>query len=195
MADILIWFMFGWVFASVMAKVTPGYPIIVGTPSIQTGVYWLNITESKFNAGDLVTFPFNPTQDWLKGRYGNKLIHTKFVTATAGDTVYAAKDGSLRACKKDYSSQLDRWCRPLGRPQLVDSKNRVLIPWLAPDTQYTLRTGELWIGGQHAKSLDSRYHGPISINIVRGKATLLVKYGEPTDMEIPIAAQEFTEIP
>ena len=186
--------MFGWVAASVIGKVTPGYPIIVGTPSIQTGVYWLDLTADRFNAGDLVTFPFAPKQDWLKGRYGEKLIHTKFVAATAGDTIYADKYFSLKACKKAYSTQVDRWCRPLGKPQKIDSKGRDLIAWLPAGHQYTLKSGEVWISGQHAKSLDSRYHGPLEVSNLRGKATLIMAYGEPTEMEIPLALQEFVEV-
>lgn len=192
--DLLIWFMFGIVFTTLLSHVAPGYPIVVGTPSIQTGVYWLTRTHGPFNSGDLVSFSFKPAQDWIQTRYGaERLVHTKMVTGVPGDVVFADEKLALKVCRKDASGNL-RWCRPVGAPRAVDSKGRVLYPWLKAGQHYELKAGELWITGQHPNSLDSRYHGPIQQKLVHGRAKLMFAYGEAPLMEIPLDKQGFTEI-
>lgn len=194
-ADLALAFMGGLLITTMISIFTPGYPIIVGTPSIQTGVYWLSKLDSNYRVDDLVTFPFKPTQQWIIDNHGQeKLVHTKMVLGVAGDIIYSDKDSNLKVCRKEYTSQKIKWCRPMGSPKKIDSKNRPLHAWLAPNSEYTLKTNELWVMGQHPKSLDSRYHGPISKSIVRGKAKLLLPYGEPPEHEIPLEEQKFTEI-
>lgn len=192
--DLVVWFMFGGLITTMLSMYSPGYPIIVGTPSIQTGIYWLNRTDRQFVVDDLVTFEFKPAQKWIQERYvTDKLIHTKLVVGTAGDIIMADADLNMKVCRKEYSSGDYKWCRPIGKPQAKDSVGRELFPWLAAGTSYVLQPGELWINGQHIKSLDSRYHGPIHQSAITGKSKLVIPYGAAPEMEIPLENQQFMD--
>lgn len=192
--DVALAFMGGLLITTMIGMFSPGKPIIVGTPSIQTGVYWLDKMDTSYAVGDLISFKFKPTQDWIKERYSKHLVHTKFVVALAGDTVSSDENLNLTACKKDYLSGTLRWCRPLGSAKLVDSKHRTLIPWLKPGERYTLKENEIWVTGQHPRSLDSRYHGPVAYNDTLGTASLIFEYGEKISMEVPLEEQIFKEV-
>lgn len=192
--DLFIWFLFGGLITTMLSTFSPGYPIIVGTPSIQTGLYWLNRVDNNYRVDDIVSFEFKPTQQWIQERYvHDKLVHTKIVVGTAGDIIMTDADLNMKVCRKEYSSGDYKWCRPLGKPQAKDSKGRDLYPWLAAGKSYVLREGELWINGQHIKSLDSRYHGPVHVQNVAGKAHLVIPYGEAPEMEIPLENQQFMD--
>lgn len=179
--DVALWFVFGLCLTTLLSRTTPGYPILVGTPSIQTGIYWLDRMHPSYYVGDVVTFPFEPVGE-LKGRYGQHLVHTKYVAAVEGDVVESDGDNNVRVCRTN-PLDLQQTCTLLGKAQPFDSNGRKLTPWLPPKHQYTLRQGELWIRGIHPLSLDSRYHGPIPASIVRGRASLLIAYGEPPEEE------------
>lgn len=177
--DVGLWFLFGLTLTLAAERYVPGYPILVGTPSIPTGVYWLNKAPPTLQAGHTVTFPFEPTQPWLQGRYGEHLLHTKLLLGVAGDIVRHNGQG-LEVCPAPDALGKADPCRPAGVAQAQDSRGRPLYSWLAAGEQYVLKPGEGWAHGPHPRSLDSRYHGPIDLRTVRGRATpiLLVPMGE-----------------
>lgn len=166
--DVILWFMFGIIVTTMLSRYTPGYPIIVGTPSVPTGIYWLDKTQHYFSRGDYVTFSFEPQQAWLKGRYGQELVHTKEVLGVAGDVVKADADLNLTLCQtRDNEAPK---CVPAGKAWSADSKGRPLYSWVPANHEYTLREGELWVWAPHPRSLDSRYHGPVLAAEMHGKA-------------------------
>jgi type IV secretory pathway protease TraF len=180
--DLVVWFMFGIVLTTFVAQVTPGYPILVGTPSIATGLYWLNKQDKQFLPGDFVTFTFSPQQAWIAGRYGQGVTHTKVVRGVPGDTVYADSMGRLKVCRPSFGLELMAVCLKSGTPMGQDSKARPMTAWLSPGHQYTLKVGELWVYAPNERSLDSRYTGPEPLSQVHGKAHLLVKFSDaPAD--------------
>lgn len=171
--DIGLWFVYGVVITTMLSKFSPGYPIVVGTNSIEPGLYWLDREAFSFARDDYVSFPFKPTQAWLRDRYGDDRIFTKMVKAVQGDTVYADAQLRLKVCHADPLGGGKQFCEDVGVPQLVDGKGRTLTPWVPANHQYTLRAGELWVYGSNVRSLDSRYYGPIKESSVAGKATPL----------------------
>lgn len=175
--DVMVWFLVGTALAQAIAIYAPGYPILVGTPSIPTGFYWLEKHPADLHRGDLVTFPFNPTQEWLKGRYGRELVHTKILLGTEGDTLYADAERRLTLCHPQDAHGVPGVCEPAGQAQIQDSKGRPLESWVPPGHEYTLKRGELWVYSPHERSLDSRYHGPIQAAILHGRATPLYLFG------------------
>ena len=167
--DQLIWMMVGCLLIFMLTKTLPGHPILVITPSVPTGVYWLDRTAQGFRAGEYVTFEFNPSNKELSRRYApNTLWHTKMVRATEGYVIASDSLLHLTACSPEI------WGKPVcvdaGVAQTKDSKGRVLEPWLAPGARYVLKRDELWVYGPHPHSLDSRYHGPILAPDMKGKA-------------------------
>lgn len=182
--DLALFFMVGLVLTTLISRFLPGHPILVATPSIDTGVYWLNKKARHFSPGDFVTFPFAPGKgfEWLTERYGHHRIHTKKVLGVAGDTVFADSKGRLRVCRLGDPAR----CVPAGVPQETDSTGQAMPAWVPPNHQYTLQRGELWVYGQNAKSLDSRYHGPVRTDAVKGKASLLLRWSvvpaDPADV-------------
>lgn len=170
--DLLIWFMFGIVLTKAISMLSPGYPIVVGTPSIPVGVYWVT-KGAVIDRGDLVSFSFQPQEEWLK-RYGDNLTHTKVALGLPGDIVTADSSGNLEVCSRLGSSSSSAWgCVAAGRAQDKDRMGRDLKAWLAPGESYTLKEGELWIHAPHPRSLDSRYHGPTQVDQVFGTASAL----------------------
>lgn len=166
--DVILWFMFGIIVTTMLSRYTPGYPIIVGTPSIPTGVYWLDKTQHHFGRGDYVTFSFEPKQEWLKGRYGQELVHTKQVLGVSGDVVKADAELNLTLCQMNDGEPPK--CVPAGKAWSADSKGRPLYSWVPANHEYTLKPGELWVWAPHLRSLDSRYHGPVLAAEMHGKA-------------------------
>lgn len=167
--DLAVWFLFGWALTLGLSTYSPGYPIIVGTPSIPTGIYWVDKHPTGLKPGDFVSFPFEPAHPWLKGRYGRELVHTKMVLGTAGDTLHADASLRLKLCRSEADQR--ETCEPAGQALPRDGKGRPLPSWVPPGKQYTLRTGELWVYSPHPKSLDSRYHGPVERSRIYGRAT------------------------
>lgn len=182
--DLGFWLLVGLTITQAFKHFTPGYPVIVGTPSIPTGLYWLNTTQGPA-VGEAATFLFAPKQDWLRERYADRSvhIHTKRVIGLAGDTVRAKDDQAkvLEICPASGAA-----CRFAGRVPDVDRKGRPLRSWLAeqPGHTYTLKVGEAWLFGEHRHSLDSRYYGPLAVSEIRGRARpiLLFQIGEPMDV-------------
>lgn len=173
--DLTIWFMFGMVVTMALRQYAPGYPIVVGTPSIPMGFYWVDRTEHQFSRGDYVSFDFNPTQPWLQGRYGRELVHTKIVLGIAGDVIRADQNLDLTLCHPAAGGKPGA-CVSAGHVYLQDSKGRPLYSWVPAGHEYTLRAGELWVYGTHPKSLDSRYHGPVLAAATSGKAAPLWQF-------------------
>jgi len=167
--DVLIWFLFGVLVTTMLRMYSPGYPILVGTPSIAMGVYWVDKTDHRYARGDYVSFDFEPQQTWLQGRYGHDLVHTKMVLGVAGDVVRADQDLNLTLCRRNVDG-LANSCVSAGKVFQKDSKGRPLYSWVPAGHKYTLRAGELWVFGTHPRSLDSRYHGPILAGATHGKA-------------------------
>ena len=182
--DTALFFMAGLVLTTLVSRFLPGHPILVATPSIDTGIYWLNTKARHFFPGDFVTFRFVPGRgfEWLAERYGNNRIHTKKVIGIEGDTVFADGTGHLRVCRFGLPDK----CVPAGIPQSADSTGAPMHAWVPANHHYTLQPGELWVYGQNAKSLDSRYQGPVRVETVKGKATLLLRWqeapGDPSDV-------------
>lgn len=178
--DVAVWFLFGWMITQALSMYAPGYPMLVGTPSIPTGLYWVDRHPAGIRRGDTVSFPFEPTQPWLKDRYGNDLVHTKIVLGVVGDTLSSATDGRLTLCHtQDNVRRLPVTCEPAGQAQTKDSAGRPLKSWVPPGHAYTLKDAELWVYAPHPRSLDSRYHGPIQASSVYGRATPLFLFGIP----------------
>lgn len=173
--DLVLWFMFGIIVTTLIGQYTPGYPIVVGTPSIPRGLYWLDKEVHDFSRGDYVTFSFEPTQTWLQGRYGRELVHTKQVLGVAGDVVKADEFLNLTLCQNQAGHVPH--CVPAGTVHTKDSKGRPLYSWVPANTAYTLKPGELWVWAPHPLSLDSRYHGPVQSSAMHGKATPLLVFG------------------
>lgn len=164
-ANVLLWFLFGLAVTEGLSRYSPGYPIIVGTPSLPTGIYWLDWHPGRLQRGDLITFWFKPNQPWLAARYRKNLVHTKQLVGRAGDTVVAAPGADLLICTAD-----SRACRSVGRARTMDGLGRPMTGYVPEGSAYTLRAGELWVFAPHERSLDSRYHGPIAETDVHGRA-------------------------
>lgn len=175
--DVTLWFLFGVLVTTMLSQFSPGYPILVGTASVQKGLYWVDRQATRYEVGDYITFPFKPSQPWLQERYGSDRIYTKQVKAVAGDTVYADDQGELRVCWARVTPSQPA-CETLGRARTVDRKGRPMTPWLAAEQAYTLQAGEVWAHGPNPLSLDSRYYGPVSLAIVSGRAKPLLRWGE-----------------
>lgn len=170
--DQLIWMMVGCLLIFMLTKTLPGHPILVSTPSVPMGVYWLDRTAHGFKAGDYVTFEFNPANKELSRRYAPyTLWHTKMVKATEGYMVTSDAQLRLTACSPAIWGTPT--CSDAGTAQTKDSKGRVLEPWLAAGAGYLVKRDELWVYGPHPSSLDSRYHGPVQVGDMLGKATPL----------------------
>lgn len=177
LADVALWFLFGLLLTGMLREFAPGRPIIVGSNSIPTGLYWLDTRVTTFKVGDYVSFPFQPKAAWLRERYGEYASHTKLVWGVGGDTVYADQAGALTVCRAPRGAARGN-CESAGVPQGHDSKGRPMTPWASPGHHYTLADNELWIYAPNPKSLDSRYAGPVARQIIRGVATPLLLWGE-----------------
>jgi type IV secretory pathway protease TraF len=173
--DLALWFMGAFVVITALKQYCPGYPIVVATPSIQEGLYWVDTRDHDFHPGDYVSFAFRPTQSWLQGRYGSHPVHTKLVLGVAGDTVYADASRNLVLCRPGQSPAVAGQCVTAGHVYDRDSMGRPLYSWVPAGQSYTLRQDELWVFGTHPRSLDSRYHGPVRIEDMYGKATPLIQ--------------------
>lgn len=172
--DMLLWFMASVLVTTLLGRLAPGYPILVATDSIKTGLYWLDQRVTTFKQGDYVTFDFKPQANWLKERYDKEhRIHTKQVLGVEGDTVHADAELNLTLCpaKNQVAQQLPTAdCWSAGKVRTVDSKGRQMTSWVPAGTSYTLQRGEIWIYGPNPLSLDSRYQGPVQSEIVKGQA-------------------------
>ena len=171
--DVFVWFLFGGLITTMLSMFAPGYPILVGTNSIPTGLYWLDQQAMGHYTNEYVSFPFRPTQDWLRERYGSDRVFTKMVKAVPGDTIYADAELRLKVCHARPDSGAPE-CEDIGVPLPKDSEGRPMTPWVQANYQYTLKQHELWVYGPNPKSLDSRYYGPIRSELVKGKATPLI---------------------
>lgn len=169
--DTGLWFMAGVALTSLLSFTVPGRPIIVGSNSIPAGVYWLDTQNTSYAAGDYASFPFKPSQDWLRVRYGTDRVFTKQVLGVAGDTIYADAQKSLKICKQ--TTEGAPTCKAAGTPQVFDSVGRPMSAWIEANHQYTLKAGEVWMYGTNTRSLDSRYYGPVNLAMLYGKATPL----------------------
>lgn len=176
LTDLGLWFMYGIVITTMLSMYSPGHPIIVGTASIHPGLYWLDKQVTTFRVGDYVSFPFKPSQEWLRTRYGDDRIFTKMVKGVAGDTVYADDNRTVKLCHVGYDGS--QTCEELGQVLEFDSVGRKMTPWVPANHQYTLREGEVWVYAPHKKSLDSRYYGPIRTETISGKASPLFLWSE-----------------
>lgn len=170
--DLALWFLVGIFLTELFARYSPGYPIIVGTPSLPTGLYWVNKTvPPKLN--DIITFPFSPPQKWVAERYAQpyQTSHTKILKGVPGDVVFADKNLQLTICHTDKSLIGPPSCEPVGQVRVRDSKGRPMTSWVPAGGQYVLKPGEYWVYAPHPLSLDSRYHGPIPSAGVPGHVT------------------------
>ena len=177
--DVTVWFLLGSAITSGITAYAPGYPMIVGTDSIPTGLYWVQKQPVTFRVGELASFPFEPQQPWLRAAYGdNNRVHTKIVLGLPGDNVQADANGNLSVCPPVFLTHpgIPELCRPAGQAKEKDGKGQRLGGWLNPGYQYTLQPGELWMYSPHPRSLDSRYHGPVPLASVYGKATPLLLF-------------------
>ena len=166
--DTFLWTMLGTIIILLLQRTVPGYPVIVVTESIPTGVYWLDRWPSAYSAGDYISFEFKPGDKELKTRYAaNVKNFTKMVGATQGWVIKSDATGALTACPP---AQWGGACRDMGKPDPVDSKGRTLKPWFKPGSTYALLKDEVWVYGPHARSLDSRYYGPVPLTDAQGKA-------------------------
>lgn len=170
LTDVGVWFLFGGLLTTMLSMYAPGYPIVVGTTSITPGVYWLDRTAFAYSVDNFVTFAFKPSQPWLLERYGDDRIFTKIVKGVAGDTVYADANLNLKVCHSTAHTGSVAQCEAVGQALTQDSFGRPMTPWVPANHQYTLKDGELWVFAPNAKSLDSRYYGPIRMSAVNGKA-------------------------
>ena len=167
--DQLIWMMVGCLLFFMLAKTIPGYPVIVGTPSIPMGVYWLDRTDFNFKVGDYVTFDFNPADKELLKRYApHGVWHTKMIKATEGYTLTMNAKLQITVCS--HTIWGPAVCEDAGIVRTKDSQGRTLSPWLKSDVPYKLKRNELWVYGPHPMSLDSRYHGPVFTDEMKGTA-------------------------
>ncbi|WP_227871449.1 S26 family signal peptidase [Novimethylophilus kurashikiensis] len=153
-----------------ISRYAPGYPIVVGTPSVPTGIYWVDKT-APAHRNNLVTFPFEPKAAWLRERYGDEHVHTKLLKGLPGDTIHADNANNLTLCHHLQDEVGPPDCEPVGKVQEKDSKGRPLFSWVPANQGYVLKAGEYWVYSPHPKSLDSRYHGPIESASVTGVAT------------------------
>lgn len=169
--DVALWFMACTVLLQVIKQLSPGYPILVTSPSIPQGLYWLDTRVSEFKRGDYLNFKFQPLQPWLSSRYAREdFTFTKQVLGVGGDVISLDDDGSLTICKPSSGEISVERCTSAGSILKVDSQGRPLFAWLEPGTAYTLQPNELWLYGPHPRSLDSRYYGPIYAGSAKGKA-------------------------
>lgn len=173
--DVILWFMFGIIVTTMLSMFTPGYPILVGTSSIERGIYWLDREDKNFRPHDFITFPFKPSQPWLQERYDDGRVFTKLVMGVAGDTIYADTEQNLTVCHSQASGKPDV-CTPIGTAQKFDSQARPMIAWVPAGHQYTLKNGEIWAFAPNPKSLDSRYYGPVAVNTAHGKSRPLLTW-------------------
>lgn len=175
--DVGLWFMAGIVATSLISRVVPGYPMVVGTSSVATGIYWLDQTKISYPPGQIVNYTFAPAQGWIAERYGQGQTHTKMVGAVAGDEILALESGLIVCPKVNYIG-VKPPCRSLGAPLVADSKGRPMTPWLLPGQKHTIAEGSVWLYGPNPKSLDSRYVGPVSVAVLHGSAKLLWQFSE-----------------
>ena len=94
----------------------------------------------------------------------------------AGDTVYADHTQKLTLCPLSPYEGPPAVCVSAGQARHADSHGRELVSWIPAGGHYLLQPGEYWVYSAHPFSLDSRYHGPISSALVRGKATPLITF-------------------
>ena len=170
LTDVGMWFLFGGLLTTMLSMYSPGYPIVVGTTSITPGVYWLDRTAFSYSVDNFVTFDFKPSQPWLLERYGDTRVFTKMVKGVAGDTIFADADLKLKVCHSTVYTGGEPRCQDIGQALLQDSFGRPMKPWVPANHQYTLKDGEMWVFAPNARSLDSRYYGPIRTEAVSGKA-------------------------
>jgi type IV secretory pathway protease TraF len=169
LTEVGMWFLYGGILTTLLSMYAPGYPIVVGTSSISPGLYWLDRTAFTYPLDSYVSFDFKPSQTWLQERYGMDRVFTKIVKGVPGDTVYADADLKLKVCHTLYGGE--QHCQDIGQALVKDSLGRPMTPWVPANHHYTLREGELWVYAPNAKSLDSRYYGPIVTSAVHGTAT------------------------
>lgn len=174
--ETIMWVLFTCIIFKMLEAFAPGYPFVVYTPSIQEGIYWRDRTAVHLNRGDITSFEFVPTQAWLKDRYWTPgRVHTKRIAALAGDTVYVDAKGNIKVCLNNGG---DIACSAQGVVLMSDTAGRPMQSWIPLGSSYTLKQGEAWMMGEHPKSLDSRYEGPIPTAILWGRAHLLMGWGE-----------------
>lgn len=177
LTDLALWFMYGILITTMLSMYSPGHPIVVGTASIKPGLYWLDKRVTTFYPNDFVSFPFKPAQEWLRARYGDTRVFTKQVKGVAGDTIYADDKLNLKICRTSPLGGGEVRCEALGQALTVDSVGRPMTAWIPANHQYTLKSGEVWVHAPAAKSLDSRYYGPIRTETIRGKASPIFLWG------------------
>lgn len=153
-----------------ISKFITAHPIVVATNSIDAGIYWLDTKPKGYARGDVVSFSFNPRQEWMKGRY-TSASHTKIMYGMPGDTIVTDGEGEFMLCPVAAPGELMKTsCEKIGKPLAIDSKGLPLKPWLSENQSYTLKNGEFWFYAPNPKSFDSRYNGPVFIQELKGKA-------------------------
>lgn len=170
--DLTLWFLVGIFLTEVFARYSPGYPIVVGTASLPTGIYWVDKTSSP-TRNDIITFPFNPPQDWVRERYTPvyQTSHTKILKGVPGDVLFADETSNLTLCHREPDLIGPPTCESVGKVRSTDSVGRPMVSWIPPGSQYVLQPGEYWVYAPHPLSLDSRYQGPIPASSVPGKTS------------------------
>lgn len=171
--ETLVFFTLGMAVFSTLSLNANGRLILVSTPSIPVGVYWLDKTPHQFAPGDIATFPYDEMPDYMKGRYDDGFWHTKYVKGIPGYTVTASTEGKLTICPP---AAQDGLCVDAGTVEKQDSKGRPMKSWVPEGTSYTLKHNEVWVFGTNAQSLDSRYHGPIRYEKLAGQAKSIISW-------------------
>lgn len=171
-----LWFCAGLILTYFIASRITAHPVLVQTPSIDTGVYWVDTRVKRFRHNDLVAFEFIArSQALIKAGFTSGL-HVKQIAGVPGDTVRADQSGRVLLCPAGASE-----CTPVGTPREFDSKGRPLTAWLEPGAEIVLQAKQYWVYAPHPRSLDSRYNGPIHHSQVKGRATPLYIWGRWQD--------------
>jgi conjugative transfer signal peptidase TraF len=160
-----LWTLLGGAMVVVAAQsALAGHFLINFTPSIARGVYWIS-RGARLGRGDLVAFPIPERVRELVYERGyiprSIRLLAKPIVAVGGDRV-CVRDGGLFINDERLGDMLD--VDTEGRPMPRYSGCGVLGP------------EEVFAAVEHGRSFDSRYFGPIALEVVRGKLIPLLTF-------------------
>lgn len=186
----LLWLAGGYAVIYALGVIVPGGLIAVVTESIPRGLYWHDTRAFTPERGQFIRIVFKPSQPWIAERYARDVDypqHVKTVGALPGDLIVADSQQNYFICKPhdgQSTSQIPvestvaregMLCWGAGRPQAFDSQQRPMTGWLLPNTEYRIKPGEIWTFAPHARSMDSRYYGPLPVDRIVSKVTPLIQ--------------------